>query len=51
MGAGMPDAKLLAPVMRSIVNLNAPSVRTGHDFHPDMEHVAKAIDRYLVQEN
>ena len=51
MGAKMPDAELLAPVIRSIVNVNAMSVRAGRDFLPDMEPVIQAIDRYRVQEN
>jgi FHA domain/TIR domain len=46
MGALMPTAEMLAPSIRSIVKLNALSVRGGRDFHQDMNIVSQTIDRY-----
>ena len=47
-GAVMPSATTLAAAIKDISYLNAINVRSGRDFHADMNSVIATISRYGI---
>lgn len=47
-GAVMPSATTLAAATKDISYLNAINVRSGRDFHADMNSVIATISRYGI---